>query len=218
MVGSISVPFRLETGHFLLTGSPGAGKTTFVKITLCSIVKRIQSLLYPNHRAVILDPKRELYPLLKKIAQDAADTEGRAEAAPIVLLDPLDARSHWWDIAADIDDETDAAAFAAILIPEQGREPFWYEGPRDIVTDVFEGLRLNAEQTGETWYLRDLVVILGDVDLMKYFIRQVEASTSDEYFEVETTTKNLLVSMKAQISQIRTVAAAWDWQRRQKGD
>ncbi len=46
--GSMSVPFRLETGHFLLTGSPGAGKTTFVKITLCSMVERIQSLLYPK--------------------------------------------------------------------------------------------------------------------------------------------------------------------------
>ncbi|WP_164064628.1 type IV secretion system DNA-binding domain-containing protein, partial [Serratia marcescens] len=43
-----------------------------------------------------------------------------------IIVSPFDARSHVWDVAADVRTPTQAAAFAASIIPEgDGNAKFW---------------------------------------------------------------------------------------------
>ena len=126
--GPYQVPFSSEVQHFLITGSIGYGKTNILKMMLKNIAQRVRNPRYPNHRAVVLDPKRELYPFLLKIAADAAVRQGRPDnSADIVLLD--------WQI--DYDDGSRAIEIIQSILKTDNEDE---QGGR---------LRLMAIYTGE---------------------------------------------------------------------
>ncbi len=104
-LGSSILPERKESEHFLITGNPGAGKSTLIRHMLHQIEERGQS-------AIVIDPEGEY-------VQEFYD-ERRGD----VILNPLDARCPFWSPWSELRDESfavDGAAMAASLIRGKAR-------------------------------------------------------------------------------------------------
>jgi energy-coupling factor transporter ATP-binding protein EcfA2 len=120
---SVIAPLK-ESEHFLITGSPGAGKSTLIRHMLMQIAKRGQ-------RAIVLDPDYEF-------VQEFYD-EKRGD----VVLNPLDARCPFWSPWLEFRDDSftmDAEAMASSLIRTQARnasEEFFRESGRTLIESIF---------------------------------------------------------------------------------
>ncbi len=127
-LGASIVPEAKECEHFLITGSPGAGKSTLIRHMLAQVEERRQS-------AIVIDPDCEFI-------QEFYD-----EARGDVVLNPLDARcpfwSPWLEFRADCF-AMDAEAMAASLIRSQARTPteeFFRESGRTLIESAFTVIR-----------------------------------------------------------------------------
>ena len=89
-LGYRGFPERLASGHFAFIGATGSGKTLLQRLLLQSALPEIGR--GRGHRALLYDAKRDLPSLLA----------GMGLNAPVRILNPLDARSVAWDMAADI--------------------------------------------------------------------------------------------------------------------
>ncbi|HVN90987.1 MAG TPA: type IV secretion system DNA-binding domain-containing protein [Candidatus Binataceae bacterium] len=124
-LGTSIIPASKECEHFLITGSPGAGKSTLMRHMLHQIQARGQS-------AVVIDPDCEF-------VQEFYD-EGRGD----VVLNPLDERCPFWSPWLEFRDATfamDAEAMAASLIRNQARTPteeFFRESSRTLLEGIFQ--------------------------------------------------------------------------------
>ena len=82
-IGDMRTPRRLESQHFLISGSPGTGKSTAIRSILRQIAQRGES-------AIVLDPECEYVPGFY-----------RSERGDLIL-NPLDLRcpawSPWWQL------------------------------------------------------------------------------------------------------------------------
>jgi type IV secretory pathway TraG/TraD family ATPase VirD4 len=123
-LGTSSIPEAKECEHFLITGSPGAGKSTLIRHILAQVQERRQS-------AIVIDPDCEFV------------QEFYNEARGDVVLNPLDARcpfwSPWLEFRAD-SFAIDAEAMAASLIRSQARTPteeFFRESGRTLIESAF---------------------------------------------------------------------------------
>jgi energy-coupling factor transporter ATP-binding protein EcfA2 len=123
-VGASVIAPRKEAEHFLITGSPGAGKSTLIRHMLIQIRDRSQS-------AIVIDPDCEF-------VQEFFD-EGRGD----VVLNPLDARCPYWSPWLEFGDDSftmDAEAMAASLIRTQAKnasEEFFRESGRTLLESIF---------------------------------------------------------------------------------
>jgi hypothetical protein len=123
-LGASVIGPRKETEHFLITGSPGAGKSTLIRHMLAQIEARGQS-------AVVIDPDCEF-------VQEFYD-EKRGD----VVLNPLDARCPFWSPWLEFREDSftmDAEAMAASLIRTQARnasEEFFRESGRTLIEAIF---------------------------------------------------------------------------------
>jgi len=124
-LGSSIIPQAKECEHFLITGSPGAGKSTLIRHTLLQVQERRQS-------AIVIDPDCEFV------------QEFYNEARGDVVLNPLDARCPFWSPWLEFRDESftmDAEAMAASLIRSQARTPteeFFRESGRTLLEGIFQ--------------------------------------------------------------------------------
>ncbi len=124
-LGISVIPASKECEHFLITGSPGAGKSTLMRHMLHQIQARGQT-------AVVIDPDCEF-------VQEFYD-----EARGDVVLNPLDERCPFWSPWLEFRDETfamDAEAMAASLIRSQARTPteeFFRESSRTLLEGIFQ--------------------------------------------------------------------------------
>ncbi|HEX4209818.1 MAG TPA: type IV secretion system DNA-binding domain-containing protein, partial [Candidatus Binataceae bacterium] len=115
---------KKESEHFLITGSPGAGKSTLIRHMLTQIQERGQS-------AIVIDPDCEF-------VQEFYDEE-RGD----VVLNPLDARCPFWSPWAEFRDDSfpmDAESMAASLIRTQAKnasEEFFRESGRTLLESIF---------------------------------------------------------------------------------
>jgi energy-coupling factor transporter ATP-binding protein EcfA2 len=122
-LGASIIAPRKEAEHFLITGSPGAGKSTLIRHMLSQIEAREQ-------RAIVIDPDCEFI-------QEFYD-EGRGD----VVLNPLDARCPYWTPWAELRAESftmDAEAIASSLIRTQARnasEEFFRESARTLIESI----------------------------------------------------------------------------------
>jgi len=98
--------------HILITGSVGSGKSVILKHILEQLTRLKGAKLF------LYDIKGDFTSIFKR---------------PIIVS-PFDARSHVWDVAADVRTPTQAAAFAASLIPEgDGNAKFWSMAAQDLL-------------------------------------------------------------------------------------
>jgi len=127
-LGASIIPGAKECEHFLITGSPGAGKSTLIRHMLAQVQERRQS-------AIVIDPDCEF------VQEFYNDTRGD------VVLNPLDARcpfwSPWLEFRAD-SFAMDAEAMAASLIRSQARTPteeFFRESGRTLIESALTVIR-----------------------------------------------------------------------------
>ena len=124
-VGNSTIPRDRECEHFLITGSPGAGKSTLIRQMLTRVRDRCQT-------AIVLDVDSEFI-------QEFYD-EGRGD----VVLNPLDCRCPFWSPWLEFRDESftmDAEAMAASLVrgaPRTPTEEFFRDSARTLIEAIFE--------------------------------------------------------------------------------
>lgn len=127
-IGAVIVPAKREVEHFLITGSPGAGKSTLIRRMLKTIAARGQI-------AVVADPEGEY-------AQEFYDP-----ARGDLILNPLDQRcpywSPWFEFRPELF-EMDAAALAASLVRgqpnasgENSSQAFFRQSSRALLEAIF---------------------------------------------------------------------------------
>ncbi len=124
-LGTSTIPAEKECEHVLITGSPGAGKSTLIRQMLSQVRDRAQS-------AIVLDVDSEFI-------QEFYD-EGRGD----VVLNPLDARCPFWTPWMEFRADSfamDAEAMAASLVRGQPRNPteeFFRDSGRTLIEAIFE--------------------------------------------------------------------------------
>ena len=160
MPGSESLNVKSMAPHTAVVGATGAGKTNMQKAMLNAVLPCANEFGGLRYRAVVYDPKRELYPYL-------CDT-GIPESQ-IIVTHPFDARSSAWDLAADFNEPAQIEELALMIVPENsekhGKDSSFFENTaRIIVQDVIEGLIKNRKQN---WDLRDVVIVLSNLDYLK---------------------------------------------------
>ncbi|MGO9059225.1 MAG: type IV secretion system DNA-binding domain-containing protein [Candidatus Binataceae bacterium] len=103
MIGRVKVPHQYETQHFMITGSPGGGKSTVIRHILRQLAVR-------GDLVAVADPECEY-------VQEFYNPE-RGD----MVLNPLDSRCPAWSPWSEIRPDffgPDAAAMAATFVPEQ---------------------------------------------------------------------------------------------------
>jgi energy-coupling factor transporter ATP-binding protein EcfA2 len=134
-LGGSIIPEDKEPEHILVTGSPGAGKSTLIRHVLSQIRDRRQS-------AIVIDPDCEF------IAEFYNERRGD------VVLNPLDARCPFWSPWMEFRAETfamDAEALAASLIrgqPRNNSEAFFQESSRTLLESIFQVLKDDQDVNG----------------------------------------------------------------------
>jgi hypothetical protein len=124
-IGTSIIPREKECENFLITGSPGSGKSTKIRNMLHQVRDRPQT-------AIVLDVDSEFI-------QEFYD-EGRGD----VVLNPLDARCPFWTPWLEFREESftmDTEAMAASLVRGDTRnktEEFFRDSARTLIEAIFE--------------------------------------------------------------------------------
>jgi Type IV secretion-system coupling protein DNA-binding domain len=127
-LGKSIIPERSECEHFLITGNPGAGKSTAIRAMLKQITERGQA-------AIVIDPESEY--VEEFYSEDRGDW----------ILNPLDRRCPYWSPWFELRDDTfsvDAAAMAASLIrgrPRSESEKFFQDSTRTVAEAILHVVR-----------------------------------------------------------------------------
>lgn len=186
------------TGHFLICGGTGVGKSLILQRLLGTALRAFGP--GHDHRAFIFDAKRELYSKLAAMRPDI----------PVILVDPFDERGWAWDLAADITSRADALQLAECLIPSSKSETdrFWTTTGRMITAAVIETF---INTVPGRWTLRDVLLVMRSRER----IAAVVGSNPDtahlwaDAIHDERTVSNLMASFNTQLSRYNTVAALW---------
>lgn len=119
-----------ETKHILLVGTTGAGKTNTFNTLLPQIRDRKQ-------KAVIVDTTGVF---VEKYYNPKTD----------IILNPLDARSHPWDIWKECESDLQADELAASLVPQGMHDPFWSEAARSLFVETLKKLKKDGNHSIKT--------------------------------------------------------------------
>ena len=191
-------PLDEATGHFLVLGGTGSGKTKIIDSAVESFLAHFRP--GSDQRAFIFDLKREQYSRLMNLDL----------TVPVVLADPFDQRGSAWDMAADVTSSAETRQCAACLVPEGRNESdkFWTNSTRNILAAVMENL---AELNPGKWTLRDVLLVMRSRERLAHFLeaRPETAHLWAEATKDERTTSNLMASFNAQLSKFETVATLW---------
>lgn len=117
--------------HGFIVGGVGSGKTQILLRIIKQIIDRDEKLF-------LYDAKGDM----------------TAKFRRPIILSPFDARSWVWDVARDVRNPSQAAAFAASLIPEDsGNGKFWTIAAQQLLTGAIRSLQ---NTKGTTWGWKDL--------------------------------------------------------------
>jgi hypothetical protein len=95
----VCLPREVENQHFLLMGDTGMGKSLLIRQILLQVAAR-------NETAIVYDPALEVTP--EFYSPERGDQ----------MLNPLDDRTPYWDLAAEISHEAEALTLAVSLYPD----------------------------------------------------------------------------------------------------
>jgi hypothetical protein len=199
--------------HFCVVGVTGSGKTSVLRLLMQDVlpevgatfeardgVGRTISIPY-DCRAVIYDAKDDLYPELM----------GMGLKKPPVLLNPFDARSVAWDVAADFTDLTDATEMATILIPpmESESQPFFTNAGRMLLLNLIDVFNTLAPRR---WTLRDVVIAFQDpteLEQIYGLVPDIERKIRAFFVEQGRELLSTITTVKSRIDRYEPIAAAW---------
>lgn len=181
----IKLPEKLESGNIFVVGAQGTGKSTIIK-------PLVQQLKSKNINALIYDAKQEYTQLFYENGT--------------VLINPLDQRSIYWDIGADISTVEAAQRVAEAFIHEANGDKYWTDGARII----FVGILITLMRTKPSWGWSDIQFQLAQETghlKVNFFKHYPEA---DKFIEKDSkTTQGFMTVLTTQLSWIRTVAQYW---------
>lgn len=122
-LGSVALPYALETRHIAIAGTTGAGKTTILRQLLDTIEAR-------GEAALVYDTSGEF------IANYYDPARGD------VILNPFDRRGTFWNPFDEINHPADADRIARHLISETGDRDrdVWLETARILVANILRTL------------------------------------------------------------------------------
>ena len=112
---SFLIPKKLESSHIMLMGDTGSGKSNAIRQILRQVEERGES-------AVVYDPACEF---VQEFYQPKRGD---------LILNPLDERCPYWDLAGELYSYGTAEAIAAAMLPEKDREKgFFTDAPRRVL-------------------------------------------------------------------------------------
>lgn len=138
----------------MLLGGPGSGKT----VILLPIMKQTIDL---NRRCIIYDVKGALTAKL---------FNGKRKS--MHLIAPWDKRTSAWDMAKDITNEHEAAAFMEKIVPESDKDPMWPNAARIIGKSLILKCQM---QKGLDWTPEDLADAIKRSPTTKYIAKTTTA-------------------------------------------
>lgn len=196
-LGRVRIPAHATYSHIAIIGATGSGKTILQRLLMQSTLPHIRS--GSGQRALIYDPKQDMVSMLA----------GMNLRCPIHLLNPLDARSVAWDMAADILSPASAFQVASMLIPDskQDSNPFFANAARHLIYGVIMGFI----QSRRRWTLRHLLLQLRDADRLQMHLERNEATRFLlQYFSHTATLQNIISTLLAHLAPFEVIAATWD--------
>ncbi|MCI0538267.1 MAG: type IV secretion system DNA-binding domain-containing protein [Verrucomicrobiales bacterium] len=197
-LGQHRLPSTAASSHLAFVGATGSGKTLLQRLLMQSALPLVGS--GHGHRALIYDAKQDVLSVLA----------GMSLNSPIRTLNPLDARSVGWDMAADIRCPASALQVASILIPEAKTDnnPFFSNAARHLLYGVLTALIQQAEPA---WTFRHVLLVMRDPAKLRALLSRCEhTSFLLQYFEHPGTFQNILSTVLTQLAPFEVIAAAWD--------
>jgi len=197
--GTLEIPASCGPEHFIMIGAPGSGKTTLLQLTLQSVLPHIRN--GSNRRAVVYDPKREIYPTLLGMGVP----EDR-----IIISNPFDLRSSAWDIAADVTAPATALEIATILVPSRSEiQPFFPDAARGLLGGVMECLLLVAPRK---WTFRDVVLALRNEKRLKRLLTLADSTAHlvEKYISGTEAHRDISSTIENVMRRLSFIAAAWE--------
>ncbi len=189
--------------HFCIVGSTGSGKTCLMRLLMQSVCYRMAK--GPEQvRMLAYDAKTDL---ISKLA-------GMDEVTPeqIIVMNPLDARSSAWDLAADITSSYYAQEFADSLIPydreKGGENAHFFITAQIFLNGIIDAFNYHA--SGK-WTLRDILNVSRDTERLKALFASCPNTIEliAQHFAVEKTALSVKATMDSYLRPFRPIAAAW---------
>lgn len=153
----------------------------------------------PNLRALVYDAKGDMLSILS----------GMNISGGIRTLNPFDARSVAWDMAADVRDKSAALDVASIFIPpEEGQNRYFSDAARAIVAGIMVAFH---ELAPGAWTFRDLVFAARTEGRLRQVLGAVPdtAELIAEYFLERRTFLNTKSTISARMAILEPIAALW---------
>ena len=156
-IGRVSLPYGSETQHIQIVGTTGSGKTVAIRDLLTTIRDR-------GERAIIYDKGGTYISRFYRESQD-------------VILNPLDARGHSWNVWAECEDKADLEAIAEAIMPmpiNNTMDPFWINAARMIFVSTANELK-NHPKRSNLMLLQYLLT--ADLGRIHHLLRHTESES-----------------------------------------
>ena len=166
--GPWDLPLKEREDHFLLLGTSGSGKTVSLTEQYAAILPHITAK--SSERAPIYDKKGDTLPILFRLKERGLIHP----ETPIYFFNPQDARTHAWDLRADIEEvpfnqlDSHFHRIVSNLFPAPDRSAGKYATFfRNKLVELAK-LVLHGFAAAEIkWTLRDLFAVLYDEEQRK---------------------------------------------------
>ncbi|MBP9777615.1 MAG: type IV secretion system DNA-binding domain-containing protein [Rickettsiaceae bacterium] len=153
-IAGLTLPYEFDKAHVLLIGSTGTGKSVNIRETL-------ESIRGEGRRAIVYDVAGNF---IKHFYRKDKD----------IILNPMDARSHAWDLFGDCKCEADFIAFSEAMIPDSYRRDFFDVAAKMVFSSMAYQLSLTAKPSMAK--LMDLVLKV-DFETVLNLVKNTDAAS-----------------------------------------
>jgi len=194
---------KRESEHIWIGGSTGAGKTQLLSHFIDSILERVKQ----RKAKLILFCIKGDY-----VAQLIPPTIQECNRIKHFLVNPTDARSIKWNIAADLaGNEIACHTFASAFIPEsKNGNPYFINAPREVLTGAL--MYLHATH-GVKWGWDTLHGLINDVEALEQALKAINHSGM-KHIQLKNgvptpQTQGVIGSMGAPLACLNIVSKYW---------
>ncbi|MEQ1749083.1 MAG: type IV secretion system DNA-binding domain-containing protein [Prosthecobacter sp.] len=185
--------------HFLVMGATGSGKTVLLRRLMQTVLPQIGSSQARGRRALIYDSKKDM----RSVLMGMGIPEER-----IAIMNPFDARSVAWDMAADVQSPQEATELANLLIPKEAEsQPFFSNTARSVLRGVIEVFMKNSPGA---WSLRHILLACENHEVLRGIL---ESHAPTRWLlglmQKEQTWIDIKSTLDSYLYRFRFIAAAW---------